>query len=157
MNWTYQEPENQFAVLPAGNYRVRIKSIEETKSRSSMDMLKMTFDVSGKACKLWFYLVFDPQNSSIVNQKLKSIYDSFKIPSGDMNFQSWVGKVGACKTKISKDLNNQDKAEIHYFLNEKQSVGIPAWIEPTLNSQNSSQNSSKSTDGLPAIDEGLQF
>lgn len=154
MNWQYQEPENQFEVLPAGNYRVRIKSIEETKSSSGMDMLKMTFDVSGKACKLWFYLTFDPRNSSIVNQKLKSIYDSFSIPSGNMEFQSWVGKVGTCKTKIGKDLNNQDRAEIHYFLNPKQSMGIPAWVEPNSSTQS---NSSSAVSELPPIDDGLQF
>ena len=151
MNWNYQEPENQFEVLPVGNYRVRISKVEETKSKSNIDMLKMTLDVSGKISKLWFYLVFDTTNSSIVNQKLCSIYDSFGIEKGDMNFQSWVGKVGACKTKISKDLNGLDKAEIHYFLNKKQSANIPAWVEPSANTQSSSN-----TGGLPPIDD-IQF
>ena len=154
MNWSYQEPENTFEILPAGNYRVRISKIEETKSSTGKDMLKMTFDVSGKLSKLWFYLVFDTAYAGIVNQKLHSIYDSFGIEKGNMNFKSWEGKVGACKVRIVKDSNDQDKADIHYFLNQKQSIGIPAWVEPGSNNQNSNTGI---TDSLPSIDDGLQF
>ena len=130
-NWSFNANDYQettFEALPVGDYRIRIASVEEKKSSNGNDMLAMTFDVSGHSSSLWFYLVFMPQNPQITNQRLGQIYDSFGIQPGNMNFNSWVGKVGGCRVK-HETYNGENTAKINYFLTRAKVDKLPAWQE----------------------------
>ena len=122
--------ERDFAPIPVGNHRIRIADIEEEISRNGNDMWKFTFEVSGYNSKLFWYLVFMPDNAKMTNTNLSNLYDSFGIKRGDMNYQSWIGKVGACRVK-HEEYNGEKQAKIHYLLtNQKQIANLPPWKDP---------------------------
>jgi hypothetical protein len=57
------------------------------------------------------------------------MWNSFGIPQGNFNLQSWVGKVGAARVK-HEDRNGEINAKIAYFLNKDKQSKMPAWVEP---------------------------
>lgn len=130
--WNFDESKvkefDGFKPVPAGDHRVRIAEIAQTKSKSGNDMLKITLDVSGNSSKLFYYLVFMPDKAEITNTNLSNIYKSFNLPAGDMNFQSWVGKVGACKVKL-ETYNGQENGKVAYFIALENQDKLPAWVE----------------------------
>lgn len=131
-DWNYNSAdydENDYGVLPAGKYRVRIADVEEKQSKAGNDMFVLTLDVSGSNAKLWYYMVFMPDNVKITNAKLGVIFDSFGIAPGDLNVDHWKGKVGACKVK-HEDYDGESQAKVHYFLKKKEQENLPAWVEP---------------------------
>lgn len=121
--------ENDFAPIPVGDHRVRIANVEEKQSQNGNDMLVLTLDVSGHSGSLWFYLVFMPNNPQITNQRLGQIFDSFGIQPGNMNFSSWVGKVGGARVK-HEQYNGKASAKVNYFLSRSKVDNLPAWQEP---------------------------
>lgn len=132
INWSfnandYQEPS--FDALKPGEYRVRIRDAEECVSKNGNDMIKITFDVSGHSCSLWYYLVFMPDNPQMVNQKLGQIFNSFGINPGDLNLENWKGKVGAANV-INEMYNGEKQAKIRYFISKEKQASMPAWSEP---------------------------
>lgn len=136
LNWNYEEPKVIYEILAEGDYRVRIEKAEEQVSkRTGNQMIYMELKVSGKNQKLFHYVVFDPENRERTNKNLQSLFESFGIEANNFNLQSWVGKVGACKTKIQRDDNYGDKAVVRYFLNKKQSAGLPVWQEGVVKSE----------------------
>ena len=120
--------ENDFAPIPVGDHRVRIANVEEKKSQNKNDMLVLTLDVSGHSGSLWFYLVFMPNNPQITNQRLGQIFDSFGIQPGNMNFTSWLGKVGGARVK-HEQYNGETSAKVNYFLSRSKVEALPAWQE----------------------------
>ncbi|MEA5034207.1 DUF669 domain-containing protein [Cloacibacillus evryensis] len=141
-NWNYDakdyDPNGHFQPIPPGDYRVRIEEAEDTQSKAGNDMTKLTLSVSGKKCKLWFYLVFPDasdqnysQRKQMINQKLGELWESFNMTVGDMNILNWRGKVGAARVKQEM---NQQKGEmqnaISYFLTRSRQKDLPAWQEP---------------------------
>ena len=129
IDWKFNEndyKESGFALIPAGDVRVRIASVEEQKSSNGNDMLKIVLDVSGHSSTIWHFLVFLPQNPQMTNQKLGQIFDSFGIPSGNMNFSSWVGKVGGARIK-HEQYNGETKERVSYFLSRSKVDKLPAW------------------------------
>lgn len=120
--------EQDFAPIPVGDHRVRIRAAEEQKSNNGNDMIKLTLDVSGHASTLWFYLVFMPDNPQITNQRLGSIFNSFGIQPGNMNVTSWVGKVGACRVK-HEQYNGEAQAKVSYFLTKEKQETLPPWSD----------------------------
>lgn len=129
INWQFNEAdykENDFAPIPVGDHRVRIANVEEKQSANSNDMLVLTLDVSGHSGSLWFYLVFMPQNPQITNQRLGQIFDSFGIQPGNMNFSSWIGKVGGARVK-HEQYNGETSAKVNYFLSRSKVDKLPAW------------------------------
>lgn len=134
-NWKYNPGnynEDGFALIPAGDYRVRIDSAEETESRSGKDMIKLTLSVSGQSTKLWFYLVFDSSNEQAIrytDQRLGSIFNSFNIEPGNMNTYDWEGKTGGARVRQRTDPNGSLRSEVYYFLPRKRVDELPAWIE----------------------------
>ena len=118
--------EQSFAPIPVGDHRVRIANIEEKQSQNGNDMLVLTLDVSGYSSSLWFYLVFMNDNPQMTNQKLGQIFDSFGIQPGNMNFTSWVGKVGGARVKHEL-YNGENTAKINYFLSRAKVDNLPAW------------------------------
>lgn len=142
MDWNYSREERKgFTVLPVGRYRIRIKDAEVTKAKSSgRDMLKLTFEVSGKNSLLFHNIVFnnsDKDSIALTNRLLTQFFDSFKdIPEGDFNTKNWIGKVGACQVK-HEEYNGDDVARVHYFIAANKQAELPPWIEPDRASSNS--------------------
>lgn len=132
ISWNFNEndyQENDFAIIPVGDYRVRIAKAEETKSRNNNDMIVLTLDVSGHSSSLWYYLVFMPDNAKMTNQKLGQIFDSFGITPGDMNIQNWLGKVGGARV-AHEPYNGENTAKVKYFLSRNKVDKLPDWQEP---------------------------
>lgn len=127
----YDPNGGAFELVPVGYHRVRIEEAEGTQSKTGKDMVKLTLAVSGRKSKLWFYLVFDPSNTQMTNQKLGEIWESFNLKVGDLNILNWKGKVGACNVKHKpREGTNEMQAQVSYFLTRKKQEDLPAWIEP---------------------------
>ena len=143
--------ENDFAPIPVGDHRVRIANVEEKQSQNGNDMLVLTLDVSGHSGSLWFYLVFMPNNPQITNQRLGQIFDSFAIQPGNMNFSSWIGKVGGARVK-HEQYNGETSAKVNYFLSRSKVDALPAWQESEGKASVTSGGSNSNTvadDDLP--------
>lgn len=133
VNWNFNAAdyeETSFKPVPIGDHRVRIASAEEQTSNSGRQMIKLVLDVSGYNSTIWHFIVFMPENTKLTNQKLGELWNSFGIPQGNFNLQSWVGKVGAAKVK-HEDYNGEPDAKIAYFINKDRQDKLPAWQEPS--------------------------
>lgn len=133
VNWNFNAAdyeEQSFKPIPVGDHRVRIASAEEQTSNSGRQMIKLVLNVSGYNATIWHFIVFMPENQKLTNQKLGEVFNSFGIPQGNFNLQSWVGKVGAAKVK-HEDYNGEPNAKIAYFINKDKQDKLPAWQEPS--------------------------
>ena len=153
VNWKFNAndvKESSYSVIPQGDHRVRVASVDEKKSKSGNDMLAITLDVSNYSGKLFFYLVFIPDNTTMTNTNLARFWDSFGIPQGNLDTASWVGKVGAAKVKHEK-YNGEDSAKVSYFIERKKQDLLPSWVEKSggVKPAANSQSAPFSTDDLP--------
>lgn len=136
MSWNFNAEEGKdglkdFPIIPVGDHRIRFSAIDEVTSKTGKDMLRIVFDVSNYASKLFYYLVFDGSSEDArkrTNGTLAKIFDSFGIAPGDMNFQSWIGKVGACRIK-HEVYEGQANPRLSYFKLKKDQESMPAWVE----------------------------
>ena len=63
MAWSYEREERQeFAPIPEGKYRIRVKAVEKTVSNAGNEMLSFQFDVSGTNSILFHHITFLPNN-----------------------------------------------------------------------------------------------
>ena len=125
MEWNFKREEQQFESIPVGTHRVRIASVEKAISKNGgNDMLKIVLDVSGYSAKIWHYIVFNVEHPEITNRNLTQLFDSFDIPDGDFNLKNWVGKAGACVTKV-----DDYGAKVRYFVHKNKQKDLPAWKE----------------------------
>jgi hypothetical protein len=92
-------------------------------------MIKLVLEVSGYNSTIWHFIVFMQDNQKMTNQKLGEMWNSFGIPQGNLNLQSWVGKVGAAKVK-HEDYKGESKAKIAFFLNKEKQNKMAPWVEP---------------------------
>ena len=139
MGWNYEREEQSFALLPEGDYRIRIKSAEKAVSKSGNDMLALQFEVSGSKKILYHYIVFMESNPQLTNRLLTSFFDGFKdINDGDFNLAGWVGKVGACHIKHEEDTGYGERERISYFIKADKQANLPAWKEPSGTASNGS-------------------
>ena len=134
MLWNYKPEdfrEDNYGIIPEGNYRVRIEKAEEQVSRSSgKPMIKLTLAVSGYGSKIWCYQVLDNsdrEHEQKTNQRLGTIFNSFAIAQGNMNLSDWEGKTGGAYIRHGKDAQNNARAEVAYFLYRKEVDLLPAW------------------------------
>ena len=134
--------ESNFGIIPVGDHRVRIANAEEKTSNAGNDMLVLTLDVSGHSGRIWERVVFLPDNPQMTNRKLGQIFDSFGITPGNMNFASWVGKVGGARVK-HETYNGENSAKVSYFLSRSKVDKLPAWKD--------SAGKASVTGGTPAI------
>lgn len=158
MDWNFQREESDFggALIPEGNHRIRIKSVEKKVSKAGNDMLSFQFDVSGYPNYLFHNIVFLQDRPEITNRMLTQFFDSFKdIPSGDFTLANWVGKVGACKVK-HEEYNGDDQAKVHYFLKADKQDSLPAWQEPKRQNDGTA-SSAPSTNFAPSDDLDVPF
>ena len=152
VNWNFNASdyeETSFKPIPVGDHRVRIASAEEQISGSGRQMIKLVLEVSGYSSTIWHFIVFMNENQKLTNQKLGELWNSFGIPQGNFNLNSWVGKVGAAKVK-HEDYKGEPNAKIAYFINKERQDKLPAWKEP---------NSGKSLgfDEAPVVMDDLPF
>lgn len=131
MAWDFKREESDgFAPLPVGDYRIRVENAEKTKSKTGKDMLKLTFQVSGKKSKLFHNIVFLPDRPEITNRNLTQFFDAFPgIGEGNFNLESWKGKVGACHVK-QEEYNGSMQAHVHYFIKADKQAELSPWVEP---------------------------
>lgn len=133
MAWSYKREEGDFPLIPEGPHRVRIREVEKTQSQKGNDMLKITLDVSGYNSSLFHYIVFMPDNPGMTNRMLTQFFDSFKdIAEGELNTQTWIGRVGACTVKHD-EYNGRATAKVGYFIRANKQDSLPPWKEPTRN------------------------
>ena len=138
MNWNYDANdynENSYVVIPEGVHRARISAAEEKTYSTGKEGIAITFDISGYSGKVFYNLVFMPENRQQTNQKLGAIFNSFDIPAGNMNVSAWVGKVGAICVK-HEDYNGEKQARFHYCVNRNKQESLPAWKEPLSGNNN---------------------
>lgn len=130
-NFNAEEYEEQvFSLIPIGNYRVRVSDIQERKSKNGNDMLEITMDVSGVKAKLWYYLVFMPDNTKMTNQNIGAFCNSFGINPPSVNgILASKGKVGACRVKHTEYMGDK-QASIAYLLPKSKQDDLPPWVEP---------------------------
>ncbi|MBR1740014.1 MAG: DUF669 domain-containing protein [Ruminococcus sp.] len=132
-NFNAQEyvPE-EYSVLAAGDYRVRIAQAEEKTSQSGNEMVKLTLDVSGHNCKLWYYLVVTADRAQ-TTKAFGRFFESFGLNGNDPNIaknpQAWIGATGAARVK-QEDYNGEKQAKVAYLLDKKRQATLPNWIEP---------------------------
>lgn len=134
INWTFdnsQYEEKTFKPIPVGEHRVRIASAEEqTSSKTGKQMIKLVLDVSGYNATIWHFVVFNPDNQELTNQKLGELFSSFGIQPGNFNLAGWIGKVGAAKVKHEL-YEGEANAKISYFIGKDRQDKLPAWVEPS--------------------------
>lgn len=122
------DPNKSFELIPVGDHRVRIETVEEQTSKSGNDMLKLTLSVSGYGSKLFHYIVFMPDKPEVTNQILGSVFDSFGIQQGNMNIYDWQGKIGVARVK-HEQYDGKPQAKIAYFLLRSKQGDLPPWQE----------------------------
>ena len=125
--------ENDYALIPAGKYRVRIEEAKERVSHSGKYMIELTLAVSGYSSKLWGYIILDQSTPDAVkktNQALGTVFDGFKIPHGDLELDHWIGHVGGVKVNHRDGIDGEPRANIQYFLYRKEVDKLPAWKNP---------------------------
>ncbi len=132
ISWNFNpsnyDPEKSFEVIPVGDHRVRIEYASEETSKKGYDMIKLELAVSGYASKLFYYVVFMPERPDITDQNLGKLWDSFGLEPGNLNSQSWVGKVGACKVK-HETYEGKAQARASYFILRSKQGDLPPWQE----------------------------
>ena len=131
INWNFnanEYEETSFKPIPVGDHRMRIASAEEQTSSSGNQMIKVILEVSGFTSTIWHFIVFMPDNQKLTNQKLGEFWNSFGIPQGNFNLQSWVGKVGAGKV-VHKEYNGTTSAKISYFIHKDRQDKLAPWQE----------------------------
>lgn len=153
MDWSFQREESSVGgLIPVGEHRIRIKSVEKKVSSAGNDMLSFQFDVSGYPSYLFHNIVFLKDRPEITNRNLTQFFDSFKdIAEGNFNIQSWVGKVGACKVK-HEEYNGEQQAKVRYFIKADKQDSLPAWQEPQRKSDAAVQQNLQ-TSFTPANDD----
>lgn len=128
--WTYdpsQYKENDFQIIPVGDYRVRITDVVEKKFNSGNEGYEMTLEVNGYNSKLWYYLVLDASDPGKTNQRIGDFFNSFGITSPAMGSgKQWVGLVGAVRVK-HEEYNGKTSAKVAYCLSRKNQEKLAPW------------------------------
>ena len=124
--------EVSYEPLPIGEYRIRIDMVEPKESKNGNTYFAFEFAVSGDNRKIWHNLVIT-DDKKMTNQKLGAFFKAFNITNYDLNrWDRWVGRVGACKTKIRPAEGDYSaRAEIHYFLPPEKAEKLAPWVEPS--------------------------
>lgn len=128
MAWNYnpaEYEEQDFAIIPVGDHRMRIADVVEKTFSSGNDGYEITLDVSGHASKLWHYLVLDKADTKKTNQRIGAFFDSFGITDYDMtHYKGWVGKVGAARVR-HEEYNGEQRAKVAFLLSRSKQDKLP--------------------------------
>ena len=129
-NWKFNPNDftlNDFAPIPEGDHRVRIYDVVEKTFSSGNQGFEITFEVSGRSGKLWFYLVLDPNDPQKTNQRIGTFFESFGIGDFDLShYRGWIGKIGAVRVR-HEDYRGNPTAKVAFCLSRKNQEKLPAW------------------------------
>jgi len=129
-NWTFNAQdytETDFAIIPAGDHRVRIADVEEKVSSKGNEMYEITFEVSGHNSKLWFYLVLDQNDPKKTNQRIGDFFNSFGITTPAMGTgKQWINAVGAVRVK-HEQYNGENRAKVAYCIARNRQDKLDPW------------------------------
>lgn len=133
-NWTYdpsQYSEKNFTIIPAGDYRARVADVVEKTFKSGNQGYEITLDINGHNSKVWFYLVLDPSNTQLTNQRIGDFFNSFGITNPAMGTgKQWIGSVGAVRIK-HEEYNGENSAKVAYCIARSRQDKLPAWQNTT--------------------------
>lgn len=134
VNWNFNPndvKEVNFEPAPAGDTRVKVVSMTEKKSQSGLDMWEFIFKPSGGYSNIYWYLTFDPNNPTMTNTNLRSLWNSFGlagVPTTNVTSQFFTNAIGAVRVK--HDIyNGETRAKVHYLITKEKQVAIPQWQE----------------------------
>lgn len=129
-NWNYdpsQYKENDFQIIPVGDYRARIADVVEKKFSSGNEGYEITLEINGYASKMWFYLVLDASDPAKTNQRIGDFFNSFNITNPALGTgKQWVGAVGAVRVK-HEEYNGENRAKVAYCLARNRQDKLAAW------------------------------
>ena len=129
-NWVFDHSmyeEQDFAIIPVGDHRVRIDDVMEKTFSSGNEGYEITLAVNGYNSKLWSYLVLDRNDPKKTNQRIGDFFNSFGITDRNLgNGKQWVGKVGAARVK-HEEFNGNMSAKVAYFINRKKQDALEPW------------------------------
>ncbi len=148
--WNYKPSDytaRNFELIPEGDHRVRIKSVEEKLFSSGNEGFAITLDVPGYDSKLWLYLVLDPREPQKTNQRIGMFFDSFGIHDFDLShYDSWVGRDGAVRVKHSM-YNGKMSANVLFCLSRSQQKKFPDFNVSPVKQQSMNSNNSGYSSG----------
>lgn len=128
--WNYdptQYKENDYQIIPVGDYRARIIDVEEKKYSSGNEGYEITLEINGYNSKLWVNLVLDASNPTRTNQRIGEFFNSFGITSPAMGSgKQWIGMVGAVRVR-HEEYNGQTRARVAYFIGRSRQDKLDAW------------------------------
>ena len=129
-NWTYdpsQYQEKNFAIIPVGDYRLRIADVVEKTFNSGNSGYEITLDINGFNSKMWMYLVLDASNPAQTNQRIGEFFDSFGIKGTSMGSgKQWVGNVGAVRIK-HEAYKGENRAKVAYVIARNRQENLAPW------------------------------
>jgi hypothetical protein len=129
-NWTFDASmyqEKSFSLTPVGDYRARIIDVQEKKYSSGNEGYEITLELNGQPGKMWFYIVLDPSNPQMTNQRIGDFFNSFGITSPAMGTgKQWIGAVGAVRVK-HEEYNGQPRAKVAYCIARSRQDKLDAW------------------------------
>lgn len=122
-----QYTEQDFAIIPVGDHRVRIFDVSERTFNSGNEGYEITLSVNGYNSKLWYYLVLDKSDPKKTNQRIGDFFNSFGITEFSLGSgRQWVGKVGAVRVK-HEEYNGSMTAKVAYVINRKKQEKLAPW------------------------------
>lgn len=164
MQWSYnpedyERESGEYAPIPEGKHRVRIAEVEEKRFNSGKEGFKMTFDVSGYAGHVWFYLVLDPNEVQKTNNRLGKFFDAFDITDTNIaHYSNWVGKVGGAEI-IHEEYDGKTQAKVKWLMFPTEITKLPGWKEPSRKEKTEAKPATAQNDGFTAYesDDDLPF
>ena len=128
--WTFDPnmyEEQDFQIIPVGEYRVRIEDVVEKTFNSGNEGYEITLAVNGHNSKLWYYLVLDRNDPKKTNQRIGDFFNSFGIADHHLGSgKQWIGKVGAVRVKHEEYGGNMS-AKVAYVINRKKQDKLAPW------------------------------
>lgn len=123
---SYVPEESKVFDIPDGDYKVRIVKVENTMSKSGLNMHAITLQVEGSR-ELYIHFICEGE---YYNKAMTTFFDAFKIPRGNFNFSGWIGKITAAhfEHKQRKFIGNDglehtaNRCELVYFHKTTNSV-----------------------------------
>lgn len=129
-NWNFdpsQYSEKDFAIIPAGDHRVRIADVVEKTFNSGNNGFEITMEVNGHNSKLWFYLVLDASDPAKTNQRIGEFFNSFGITNTALGTgKQWIGAVGAVRVK-HEEYNGNQQAKVAYCIASSRQDKLAPW------------------------------
>ncbi len=128
--WTFdpsQYKEKNFEIIPQGDYRARIAEVVEKTFNSGNSGYEITLDINGYNSKMWMYLVLDPSNAAMTNQRIGEFFDSFGIKGTTLGSgKQWVGNVGAVRIK-HEAYKGENRAKVAYVIARNRQDKLAPW------------------------------